>query len=122
MGLSLKNPLMASASPLTQCVDNLRRMEDAGIAAVVLHRTEDVLKSIMAGARVAMMTSALLENGIRHARRVLDELVRWMEEHEYESVEQMRGSMSHHSVSSPAAFERVNYMNVLSTSALRLRL
>lgn len=60
-----------------------------------VHTAEDVLKAIMAGANVAMMTSALLRHGIDHAERVLEQLTRWMEEHEYESIRQMRGSMSH---------------------------
>ena len=50
----------------------------------------------MAGANVAMMTSALLRHGIEHAQLVLSQLTRWMEEHEYESIRQMRGSMSYH--------------------------
>jgi dihydroorotate dehydrogenase (fumarate) len=84
-----------------------------------VHAAEDVLKSMMAGANVAMMASALLHNGIGHASAVLKELTRWMEEHEYESIAQMRGSMSQRSVPNPAAFERGNYMRVLSSYALR---
>jgi dihydroorotate dehydrogenase (fumarate) len=86
-----------------------------------VHSEIDVLKSMMAGANVAMMTSALLENGIRYIHRVLDDLHRWMEEHEYASIRQMLGSMSYRSVPDPAAFERGNYMKVLSSYALRLR-
>jgi dihydroorotate dehydrogenase (fumarate) len=84
-----------------------------------VHSATDVLKSMMAGAHVAMMTSALLHNGIGHAAVVLKELVRWMEEHEYESIRQMRGSLSQRSVSNPAAFARGNYMRVLSSYTLR---
>ena len=62
-----------------------------------------------------MMTSALLQNGIDHVASVLKDLVGWMEEHEYESVRQMRGSMSQRSVSDPAAFESGDYMRVLSS-------
>jgi dihydroorotate dehydrogenase (fumarate) len=86
-----------------------------------VHSAIDILKSVMAGANVAMMTSALLENGIRYIHRVLDDLHRWMEDHEYASIRQMLGSMSHRSVPDPAAFERGNYMKVLSSYALRLR-
>ena len=78
-----------------------------------VHTAEDVLKAMMAGANVAMMTSALLERGPDHVRTVLANLERWMEEHEYESVQQMRGSMSQKSVAQPAAFERANYIRVL---------
>ena len=84
-----------------------------------VHSAQDVLKSIMAGAHIAMMTSTLLQNGIEHATVVLNDLRRWMEEHEYESIRQMRGSMSQRSVSNPAAFERGNYMRVLSSYVLR---
>jgi len=84
-----------------------------------VHTAEDVLKSMMVGARVAMMTSALLEKGVGHIRHVLDDLKRWMEEHEYESIRQMQGSMARKSVSDPAAFERANYMRVLSSYALK---
>ena len=84
-----------------------------------VHSAEDVLKSMMAGAHVAMMTSALLQHGIDHAALVLKDLRRWMEEHEYESIRQMRGSMSQRSVSDPAAFERGNYMRVLSSYVAR---
>jgi dihydroorotate dehydrogenase (fumarate) len=85
-----------------------------------VHTAQDVLKSMMAGANVAMMASALLQNGIGHAASVLRELVCWMEEHEYQSIEQMRGSMSQRSVPNPAAFERGNYMRVLSSYGLRV--
>ncbi len=78
-----------------------------------VHTAADVLKSIMAGANVAMMTSALLEHGIDHLRGVLADLTRWMAEREYESITQMRGSMSQRAVAQPSAFERANYMKVL---------
>ena len=84
-----------------------------------VHTAHDVLKAMMAGARVAMMTSALLENGIGHLRTVRAGLLGWMEEHEYASIRQMQGSMSYRSVANPAAFERANYMKVLSSYALR---
>jgi dihydroorotate dehydrogenase (fumarate) len=74
---------------------------------------------MMAGAHVAMMTSALLQHGIDHMTSVLKDLSYWMEEHEYESIRQMRGSMSQRSVSDPAAFERGNYMRVLSSYVAR---
>jgi len=80
-----------------------------------VHTAEDVLKAMMAGARVAMMTSALLRNGIEHLGSVRDDLVHWMEEHEYESIRQMQGSLALRSVPNPAAFERANYMRVLGS-------
>lgn len=84
-----------------------------------VHTAQDVLKAMMAGAKVAMMTSALLKHGIEHLTAVRADLVKWMEEHEYESIRQMQGSMSQRSVAEPAAFERANYLKVLSSYALR---
>jgi dihydroorotate dehydrogenase (fumarate) len=84
-----------------------------------VHGSAQVLKAMMAGARVAMMTSALLQNGITHFARVRTDILEWMEEHEYASIAEMQGSMSYRSVAEPAAFERANYMKVLSSYALR---
>lgn len=86
-----------------------------------VHTAQDVLKCMMAGARVAMMTSALLRQGIDYAARLEEDLIRWMEEHEYESIRQMQGSMSAQRVADPAAFQRANYMRVLSSYELRSR-
>jgi len=80
-----------------------------------VHTAEDVVKSMMAGARVAMMTSALLRNGAEYPVKLLEDLLEWMETHEYVSIEQMQGSMSQKAVAEPAAFERANYMKVLSS-------
>lgn len=80
-----------------------------------VHTPEDLVKSIMAGASVAMTASALLHNGIDHAQDLLTGFQSWLEEHEYDSVEQMKGSMSQQAVAEPAAFERANYMKVLSS-------
>ncbi len=88
----------------------------ASIAATSgIHTTQDVLKMLMAGADVTMMCSALLKHGAGRIGEVLTELTRWMEEHEYESVHQMKGSMSQKSVADPAAFERANYMKALNS-------
>jgi dihydroorotate dehydrogenase (fumarate) len=78
-----------------------------------VHTGEDVIKAMMAGANVAMTTSALLEHGVGRIAQMLNEMTRWMDEHEYASVQQMRGSMSQQSVAFPLAFERANYMKVL---------
>jgi dihydroorotate dehydrogenase (fumarate) len=86
-----------------------------------VHRAEDVVKCMMAGAQVAMMTSALLQNGVRYPHRILEDLARWMSEHEYESIQQMRGSMSYRAAPNPGVFERSNYMKMLSSYALRIR-
>ncbi|HTY80922.1 MAG TPA: dihydroorotate dehydrogenase-like protein [Candidatus Bathyarchaeia archaeon] len=86
-----------------------------------VHTGEDALKAMMAGARVAMMTSALLKHGIEHLRTVRSQIIGWMEAHEYTSIQEMQGSMSYRSVREPAAFERANYMKVLSSYALAPR-
>ena len=80
-----------------------------------LHNAEDLLKSIMAGASVAMTASELLHNGIERVSVILADLQTWMEEHEYESINQMKGSMSQKAVDKPDTFERANYMKVLSS-------
>lgn len=84
-----------------------------------VHSHFDVLKVMMAGGKVAMMTSALLQRGISHLAKVRDDLATWMKEHDYESIRQMQGSMSLRNVADPAAFERANYMKVLRSYALR---
>lgn len=84
-----------------------------------IHSAEGVLKSIMAGAQVAMTTSALLAKGIAHLTTIHTDLIRWMEEHEYESIRQMRGSLSRRAVPDPSAFERGNYIKTLSSYTLR---
>ncbi|MFP5326123.1 MAG: dihydroorotate dehydrogenase-like protein, partial [Acidimicrobiia bacterium] len=73
----------------------------------------DVAKAVAAGADVAMMTSAVLRHGPEHVRWVTDELRRWLDEHEYVSVGQLRASMSHATTPDPSAFERANYHRVL---------
>ena len=80
-----------------------------------IHSARDVLKAMMSGARVSMMASKLLYSGVDSVSNILAELQNWMEEHEYASIKQMQGSMSQKSVAEPAAFERANYMKVLSS-------
>ncbi len=80
-----------------------------------IHRPEDVIKGLMAGAKVTMMASELLQNGIRRIRDVLSGVEQWMQQYQYESVAQMIGSMSQQYCAQPAAFERANYMKVLAS-------
>ena len=84
-----------------------------------VHSAEDILKSVMAGAQVAMMSSSLHLYGIEHIDSVLTDLVQWMEKHEYESIRQMRGSLSRRAVPDTSAFERGNYIKTLSSYTLR---
>ena len=80
-----------------------------------IHNSQDVIKGLMAGAKVTMMASELLQNGVRRVGQVLNELVTWLQEHEYESVAQMIGAMSQKHCAEPAAFERANYMKMLQS-------
>ncbi len=85
-----------------------------------VHTGQDVIKALMAGAKVAMTTSALLKHGLKRAGEILQEMQAWMETFEYQSVQQMIGSMSQQAVAEPAAFERANYMKALLTYDNRL--
>lgn len=80
-----------------------------------VHTHEDVLKGLMAGANVTMMASELLRNGVGRIKEVHNEMALWMEDHDYESVSQLQGSMSQINVAEPDAFERANYMKVLES-------
>jgi dihydroorotate dehydrogenase (fumarate) len=86
----------------------------AGLAATSgVHSAEDVVKLLMVGANVTMLSSALMRHGVNHIRHVEHGLREWMEGHEYESVEQMRGSMSQIRCADPGAFERAQYMRAV---------
>jgi dihydroorotate dehydrogenase (fumarate) len=80
-----------------------------------VHTTEDVLKSMMAGASAAMLTSELLQNGFGRVPTILAELEKWMADREYSSIQQIKGILSQKSVKEPAAFERANYMKILNS-------
>ncbi len=80
-----------------------------------VHGSEDVVKLLMVGADVTMLCSALLRNGIDHLRKVEAGLLEWMEKHEYESVQQMKGSMSQIHCPNPSAFERAQYMKAVKS-------
>ena len=75
-----------------------------------VHAAEDVVKLLMVGANATMLCSSLMRHGINHLRHIDRELREWMEEHEYESVHQMQGSMSQIKCADPSAFERAQYM------------
>lgn len=80
-----------------------------------IHTAYDALKMLMAGADVTMLCSVLLRKGMAHIAVIEQEMKRWMEEHEYESVAQMKGSMSQIKCPDPTAFERAQYMRIIST-------
>jgi dihydroorotate dehydrogenase (fumarate) len=80
-----------------------------------VHSGLDAAKALLVGADVVMMTSALLRHGPSHLTRVEAELVAWLAEREYESVGQLRGSVSHHAATDPTGFERANYLRTLAS-------
>jgi dihydroorotate dehydrogenase (fumarate) len=80
-----------------------------------VHGPEDVVKLLMVGADVTMLCSTLLRNGISHLRNIERGLLDWMEKHEYESVQQMKGSMSQLRCPDPSAFERAQYMKAVKS-------
>jgi dihydroorotate dehydrogenase (fumarate) len=82
-----------------------------------VHTITDVAKGLAAGAAVTMMASELLQNGIDRLKVLRAGLEAWLVEHEYESVAQLQGSLSQINCAEPAAFERANYMRVLSSYA-----
>jgi dihydroorotate dehydrogenase (fumarate) len=79
-----------------------------------IHNANDVIKMLMAGASVTQLCSVLYKQGIDQIKVIEREMVRWMEEHEYESVQQMQGSLSQKNCPDPSAFERAQYMRALS--------
>lgn len=80
-----------------------------------VHTHEDVVKAIMAGAQVTMMTSELLERGVGRITEIERDLQSWMERREFSSVDEMRGTLSQQEVEDPSAFERANYVRVLQS-------
>jgi dihydroorotate dehydrogenase (fumarate) len=80
-----------------------------------VHSPEDVVKLLMVGADVTMLCSTLLRNGIGHIQHIEQGLLGWMEKHEYESVRQMKGSMSQIRCPNPSAFERAQYMKAVKS-------
>ncbi len=80
-----------------------------------IHRASDVIKMLMAGADATLLCSALLRHGIEHIGVIERELKAWMEEHDYESVAQLQGSMSQENCPDPSAFERAQYMRAISS-------
>jgi dihydroorotate dehydrogenase (fumarate) len=80
-----------------------------------VHGPEDVVKLLMVGADVTMLCSTLLKNGIKHLTEIEEGLLEWMKKHEYESVQQMKGSMSQIRCPNPSAFERAQYMKAVKS-------
>jgi dihydroorotate dehydrogenase (fumarate) len=107
---------MAMRLPL-RWIAILRDRVNADLAATSgVHRATDVVKLLMAGADVTMLCSVLLRYGIDHLTVIERDLEEWLEEHEYESVAQLKGSMSQKKCADPTAFERAQYIRGISTS------
>ncbi len=80
-----------------------------------IHTGLDVAKLLLVGADITQTASALLKNGISHIKTMENELVQWMEEKEYESIEQLKGSMSKFNIPNPSAFERAHYIKAITS-------
>jgi dihydroorotate dehydrogenase (fumarate) len=107
---------MAMRLPL-RWIAILRGLVHADLAATSgIHRATDVIKMVMAGADVTMLCSVLLRRGIDHIRVIEHEVEEWLQAHEYDSLEQLKGSMSQRSCPDPEAFERAQYIRGISTS------
>lgn len=91
------------------------RLKTSLAATSGIHTAEDVVKMTMVGASVSMLCSVLLKFGIGHLRNIEQDLLEWMEQHEYSSVSQMLGSMSQKSCANPGAYERAQYMHALTS-------
>jgi len=74
-----------------------------------------MVKAVMAGANASMLAAVLIEHGPQIAASILQQFERWLNDHDYKSVQQMLGSMSQKAVAEPAAYERANYMKVLQS-------
>jgi dihydroorotate dehydrogenase (fumarate) len=80
-----------------------------------IHRSEDIVKALLAGADVTHLCSVLLRYGPQHLKTLLEELNTWLDEHEYSSVQQLKGSISQQHAADPAAYSRANYVKVLDS-------
>jgi dihydroorotate dehydrogenase (fumarate) len=92
----------------------IRGRVDLSIAATGgFHQTEDIVKALLVGADITHLCSVLLRNGPEYIALLNQQLHNWLEEHEYESVQQMKGSLSQSCAINPAALEHSNYMHVI---------
>jgi dihydroorotate dehydrogenase (fumarate) len=105
---------MAMRVPLRWIAILFGRLQCSLAATSGIHRASDVLKMLMAGADVTMLCSTLIRHGVGHVKSIEKDLVAWMEEHEYESVTQLKGSLSQKNCPAPSAFERAQYMKAIS--------
>jgi dihydroorotate dehydrogenase (fumarate) len=109
---------MAMRLPLRWVALLYGRLKSSLAGTSGIHRASDVLKMLMAGADVTMLCSALLRHGVRQIGVIERDLVAWMEEHEYTSVKQLKGSLSQKNSPDPSSFERAQYMKAISQYSL----
>jgi len=105
---------MAMRLPLRWIALLYGRLNASLAATSGIHRASDALKMLMAGADVTMLCSTLLRHGIPQIAAIERDMIDWMDEREYESVEQLKGSLSQKNCAEPAAFERAQYMKALT--------
>jgi len=106
---------MAMRLPLRWVAILYGRLHGSLAATSGIHRAGDVLKMLMAGADVTMLCSTVLRHGFPQIALIESDLKQWLEEHDYESVKQIKGSLSQKNCAEPAAFERAQYMKALCT-------
>ena len=105
---------MAMRVPLRWIALLYGRVRPSLAATSGIHRATDALKMLMAGADVAMLCSTLIRHGARQIGVIERDLIAWLEEHEYESITQLKGSLSQKNCADPSSFERAQYMKAIS--------
>ena len=111
---------MAMRVPLRWVAILYDRVRASLAATSGIHRASDALKMLMAGADVTMLCSVLIRHGIPHIGAIERDLGAWLEEHEYASIQQLRGSLSQKNCSDPSAFERAQYMRAISSFPVKV--
>jgi dihydroorotate dehydrogenase (fumarate) len=106
---------MAMRLPLRWVAILHGRIQASLAATSGIHRATDVLKMLMVGADVTCLCSVLMRHGIKQIAVIEKEMATWLEQHEYESVKQLKGSLSQKNCEDPSAFERAQYMRAIST-------
>jgi dihydroorotate dehydrogenase (fumarate) len=109
---------MAMRLPLRWIAILFDRVSASLAATSGIHHATDALKMLMAGADVTMLCSVLFRQGIGHIKTIEQDLCSWMQEHEYESVAQLKGSLSQKNCADPSAFERAQYMRAISNRTM----
>ena len=106
---------MAMRLPLRWVAILHGRIKASLAATSGIHRATDVAKMLLVGADATMLCSVLMRHGIKQIALIERELKTWLEQHEYESVAQLKGSLSQKKCQDPGAFERALYLQAIST-------